>query len=568
MSAPARLGRYRVERRIGSGAFATVWLARDEVLEAPVAVKVLAENWAHHLDVRERFLEEARILRRADSDRVVRVHDIGELEDGRPYFVMTYADRGTLADRLAAGPLPVGLALRWGADVARGLAVLHEVGVIHRDLNPGNVLLRSDRHGPGDRVLVADLGLAKAAAHGSGFTLTVGTPGYVAPEQASPGAAGLDRRADVYSAGALLHHLLTGVAPAPDEELRPPHELRPDVPERVDAVVRQATAPRPEDRFPSAGALADALDGAAIAVQARSRPGPRSASVAPPHRRPDRPPDGPGRGAGPLLPRDRSPGAPRALAGRPDPSERRTGALRAGGGSAAPDAAAERSPAAAAAGATADAADRGRGSDRPGRDSGAGALVDDTRTLRIPRVRRRGGLLLALGMVLLLAAGAVFALVLRDRATVTVRSASGLAVTVPAAWGRQYQESVWELAPYGLRGRRGTALAVASDLASWRDPTSRTPGVFVGTAAGLRADALLGTGPARACPYVEDHRTIAGMDATVRRHESCAGSPSALVEAVLVPTGGGRLVFVQVKEPASAQEADRVLASVVAPAGN
>jgi hypothetical protein len=173
----------------------------------------------------------------------------------------------------------------------------------------------------------------------------------------------------------------------------------------------------------------------------------------------------------------------------------------------------------------------------------------------------------ALGVVLLLAAGAVFALVLRDRATVTVRSASGLAVTVPAAWGRQYQESDWELAPYGLRGRKGTALAVASDLANWRDPTSRTPGVFVGTAAGVRADALLGTGPARACPYVEDRRTIAGMDATVRRHESCAGSPSALVEAVLVPADGDRLVFVQVKEPKSAAEADRVLASVVAPAG-
>ena len=158
MSAPARFGRYRVERRIGSGSFATVWLARDEVLDAPVAVKVLADNWAHRLDVRERFEEEARILRRADSDRVVRVHDIGELDDGRPYFVMTYADGGTLADRLADGPLPVPVALRYGADVARGLAVLHEVGVIHRDVNPANVLLRSGRAGVGDRVLIADLG--------------------------------------------------------------------------------------------------------------------------------------------------------------------------------------------------------------------------------------------------------------------------------------------------------------------------------------------------------------------------------------------------------------------------
>ncbi|HEV7653810.1 MAG TPA: serine/threonine-protein kinase, partial [Mycobacteriales bacterium] len=266
MSAPARFGRYRVVRRIGSGAFATVWLAEDEVLEAPVAVKVLADNWSHRLDVRERFEEEARILRRADSDRVVRVHDIGELADGRPYFVMTYADRGTLAERIADGPLPVGEALRYGADIARGLAVLHQVGVIHRDVNPGNVLLRSGQDGA-ERVLIADLGLAKAAARGSGFTLTVGTPGYTAPEQARPGDVPLDRRADVYSIGAVLHHMLTGIAPKQDEVPPPVRSLRPEVPAAVEAVVTQALATRPADRFPSAGALADALDAAAVAAR-------------------------------------------------------------------------------------------------------------------------------------------------------------------------------------------------------------------------------------------------------------------------------------------------------------
>ena len=263
MSAPARFGRYRVVRRIGSGAFATVWLAEDEELEAPVAVKVLADNWSHRLDVRTRFEQEARILRRADSDRVVRVHDIGELPDGRPYFVMTYADRGTLAERVDDGPLPVGEALRYGADIARGLAVLHQVGVIHRDINPGNVLLRSGQDGT-ERVLIADLGLAKAAAHGSGFTLTVGTPGYMAPEQARSGEVRLDRRADVYAVGAVLHHLLTGVAPKQDEPPPPVRSLRPEVPAAVEAVVTQALAARPEHRFPSAGALADALDAAAL----------------------------------------------------------------------------------------------------------------------------------------------------------------------------------------------------------------------------------------------------------------------------------------------------------------
>jgi eukaryotic-like serine/threonine-protein kinase len=278
VTAPDRFGRYRVVRRIGSGAFATVWLARDEVLDAPVAVKVLADNWAARLDVRERFEEEARILRRADSDRVVRVHDIGELEDGRPYFVMTYADRGTLADHLRDGPLPVGEALRYGADIARGLAVLHQVGVIHRDVNPGNVLLRSGPDGT-ERVLIADLGLAKAAARGSGFTLTVGTPGYTAPEQARPGDTPLDRRADVYSIGAVLQHMLTGVAPKADEE---PAPLPPEVPTAVADVVRQALAPLPGDRYPSSGALADALDAAAVRI--RSLPGATVSPYQPPDR--------------------------------------------------------------------------------------------------------------------------------------------------------------------------------------------------------------------------------------------------------------------------------------------
>jgi eukaryotic-like serine/threonine-protein kinase len=271
VSAPARFGRYRVVRRIGSGAFATVWLAEDEELESPVAVKVLADNWAVRLDVRERFEEEARILRRADSDRVVRVHDIGELEDGRPYFVMTYADLGTLAERLEHGPLPVPEALRYGADIARGLAVLHQVGVIHRDVNPGNVLLRQGSDGT-ERVLIADLGLAKEAARGSGFTLTVGTPGYTAPEQARPRDVPLDPRADVYSVGAVLHHMLTGVAPKQDEVPAPVRSVRPEVSSAVEAVVMQALSFLPAERFASAGALADALDAAAMRAFAPSSP--------------------------------------------------------------------------------------------------------------------------------------------------------------------------------------------------------------------------------------------------------------------------------------------------------
>ncbi|MEV4344890.1 serine/threonine-protein kinase, partial [Actinoplanes sp. NPDC049596] len=250
---PSKIGRYLVERRLGAGAFATVWLAEDEALESWVAIKVLADNWAHHPDVRARFEQEAQILRRADSERLVRVLDIGELDDGRPYLVMTYADGGTLADRLENGPLPVVTSLSIAADIARAVAVLHESGVLHRDLKPSNILFQAV-HGD-ERVLVADLGLAKALAHASGFTVVAGTPGYMAPEQSRPGG-GLDVRADVHAIGAMTYQMLTGRTPGKAGPV--PSKLRPGLPARVDRVVQRALETDPARRWPSAAALADA----------------------------------------------------------------------------------------------------------------------------------------------------------------------------------------------------------------------------------------------------------------------------------------------------------------------
>jgi serine/threonine protein kinase len=263
---PAAVGRYRIDRVLGSGAFASVWLAHDEVLHAQVAVKVLAGGLIDDLDVRNRFLEEARILRRADSERLVRVHDIGELEDGRPYFVMSYADRGTLADRMRGRVLPVGEALRLAAEVAYGVEVINRLGVIHRDLKPSNVLFQSTTDG-GERLLIADLGLAKALAHASGaFTLPVGTPGYMSPEQARFGG-GLDVRADVYGLGALTYHLMTGRAPGTAPVAVPPSAIRPGLPPAVDEIVMRALETDRERRWPSAEAFA-----AALAVPIRSLP--------------------------------------------------------------------------------------------------------------------------------------------------------------------------------------------------------------------------------------------------------------------------------------------------------
>jgi hypothetical protein len=253
---PSNIGRYRVTRRLGSGAFATVWLAEDASLESQVAIKVLADNWAHHPDVRARFEQEAQVLRRVDSEHLVRVHDYGELPDGRPYQVMTYAAGGTLEDRLAGGPMSLRAALRTATAIAKAVAVLHESGVLHRDLKPSNVLFTTVRGQ--ERILVADLGLAKAIAHASGFTVVAGTPGYMAPEQSLPGG-GLDVRADVHAIGAMTYQMLTGQTPSGGKRLAP-SRLRPGVPRQIDQAVLRALDTDRKRRWPSAEAFASALD--------------------------------------------------------------------------------------------------------------------------------------------------------------------------------------------------------------------------------------------------------------------------------------------------------------------
>ncbi|WP_052357923.1 serine/threonine-protein kinase [Actinomadura welshii] len=223
MEHPTAAGRYRIDRLLGSGGFASVWLGHDPELDSPVAIKILAEHWTLRTDVRDRFVQEARLLRRADSHRLVQVFDIGELPDGRPYFVMTYADRGTLAERLAGGPLPPAEALRTAREISLGVQELHDLGVVHRDLKPSNVLLRS-APGGGERLMISDLGIARTEDHLSSLTLPAGSPGYMAPEQTQVDGAP-DRRADIYGLGALTHHLLTGEPPA--VPARPPGDTRP-----------------------------------------------------------------------------------------------------------------------------------------------------------------------------------------------------------------------------------------------------------------------------------------------------------------------------------------------------
>lgn len=262
------IGRYEVVRRLGVGAFATVWYGWDPALSVPVAIKVLADNWSHEADVRQRFLAEARLLRRISDDRVVRVHDIGELPDGRPYFVMDHADGGTVAE-LAADAQDVPTALRLGAESARALHVLHQHGVVHRDVKPSNLLL-VDREGE-LHVLIADLGMAKALADSSGLTMTVGTPAYMAPEQAH-GTGGFDERADVYAVAAVTYRLLAGRPPfgvdggigavlgRTSEAVPEPVAKSLGAPRDLDDLLREALALDPERRPRSALDLAERLD--------------------------------------------------------------------------------------------------------------------------------------------------------------------------------------------------------------------------------------------------------------------------------------------------------------------
>jgi serine/threonine protein kinase len=176
---------------------------------------------------------------------------------------MSYADQGTVANLIERkGRLPLDRTLSVVAQAGAGLAVLHGQGTIHRDVKPANLLLRTD--GAGTRVMVADLGVAKAMMHASGLTHVVGTPAYMAPEQATGG--GVDARADVYALAAVTYHLLTGRVAhsgtiadlAQLEPPTPPSELA-ELPDGLDDVVLRGLAPEREDRWPDVSSFVRAF---------------------------------------------------------------------------------------------------------------------------------------------------------------------------------------------------------------------------------------------------------------------------------------------------------------------
>ncbi|MEO7520535.1 MAG: serine/threonine-protein kinase, partial [Gemmatimonas sp.] len=202
--------RYVIERELGSGAAACVYLAHDQRLERAVAVKVLREELARALG-HQRFLREIKFASGLRHPNLVPLLDYGET-DGQLWYVMPFVDGGTLRQRLAKeSQLKVEQTIRWGADIADALAHAHTQGIVHRDVKPENILL------DGDHALLADFGIARGIDAATIDTLTsagiaVGTPAYMSPEQAT-GATDVDGRSDVYSLSCVLYECLAGIPP-------------------------------------------------------------------------------------------------------------------------------------------------------------------------------------------------------------------------------------------------------------------------------------------------------------------------------------------------------------------
>ncbi|HWM14482.1 MAG TPA: serine/threonine-protein kinase [Gaiellaceae bacterium] len=259
-------GRYLLARELGRGGMATVHLARDSELDRPVAVKVLAGHLSGDEDLRERFVREARMAAGLSHPNVVQVFDAGE-EDGRLFIVMEYVPGVTLADELGrVGKLAPAPAVELALQVCAGLEHAHETGLVHRDVKPGNLLLRED-----GVLKITDFGIARAveATQLTQVGSVLGTAAYLSPEQAA--GERVTAATDIYGLGVVLYEFLTGRTPFVIESLTdllakhresavtPVRELEPAVPEALEAAVMKCLARNPDYRPASAAALAHEL---------------------------------------------------------------------------------------------------------------------------------------------------------------------------------------------------------------------------------------------------------------------------------------------------------------------
>ncbi|HEY7475302.1 MAG TPA: serine/threonine-protein kinase, partial [Vicinamibacterales bacterium] len=270
----SNLSHYTIDAKVGEGGMGTVYRARDTVLGRIVAIKVLSADAASDAELAPRILREAKAASKLNHPNIVTLYELGRSgETG--FLVMEYVDGASLAARIAGGGLPIDRVIDYAWQIADALAAAHEAGLVHRDMKPGNVMIT-----PSHRVKVLDFGLARhlpaaPAAETQAATEfvtrdgTSGTVGYMAPEQIEGRPA--DARSDVFALGVVIFEMLTGRRPFTGDTAwatmqatmssEPPavSRLRADTPPALVQIVRRALAKRPEDRYPSARALADDL---------------------------------------------------------------------------------------------------------------------------------------------------------------------------------------------------------------------------------------------------------------------------------------------------------------------
>ena len=251
-------GRYRIQRKLGAGGMADVYLAEDQELGRRVALKLLDDRHASDEQFVERFRREAQNAAGLSHPNIVSIYDRGEAE-GTYYIAMEYVEGRTLKELLVArGPSPIAIAIDYTRQILSALRFAHRNGIVHRDIKPHNVLVDSEGH-----VKVTDFGIARAGAsqmteEGS----IIGTAQYLSPEQAR--GAPVDQTSDLYSTGIVLYELLTGTVPFTGEtpveiamkhlsQVPPsPSSHRAEIPRDLDYVALRALAKDPSDRYHSA----------------------------------------------------------------------------------------------------------------------------------------------------------------------------------------------------------------------------------------------------------------------------------------------------------------------------
>lgn len=262
-----QIGRYLIKAELKRGGMSTVYLAHDPLFERDVAIKLLPQEMLDKPTLRARFDREARIVASLDHPAIVPVYDFGEKEE-QPYIVLRFMVGGSLEDMLHQGPLALPETAHAITRLALALDEVHTKGIVHRDLKPSNILF-DQRH----EAFISDFGIVRLNTAGARLTSTgdaIGTPAYMSPEQIR-GDRMLDGRSDIYALGVILFEMLAGKHPYDTQTpmgvavkhitapVPPIHHFQPDLPPEIQAILAKAMAKEPDDRYQTAGEMAEAV---------------------------------------------------------------------------------------------------------------------------------------------------------------------------------------------------------------------------------------------------------------------------------------------------------------------